>query len=43
VREAPDPGWHYVIVSLKRDEAAVRSYRIEGEAVTEEEVAVVPR
>ena len=30
VAQAPDPGWHYVIVSLKRDAPEVRSYRIVG-------------
>jgi proteasome lid subunit RPN8/RPN11 len=43
VAQAPDPGWHYVIVSLKRPEPVVRSYRmVEGE-VTEEEVAIAGR
>ena len=28
VAQAPDPGWHYVIVSLKRDAPELRSYRI---------------
>lgn len=41
VAQAPDPGWHYVIVSL-RDETApsLRSYRIVGGEVSEEDVAV---
>ncbi len=38
VAQAPDPGWHYVIVSLKRDSPEVRSYRIDGGRVTEEPI-----
>jgi proteasome lid subunit RPN8/RPN11 len=40
VAQAPDPGWHYVIVSLKRDAPELRSYRIVDGAVTEEAVEV---
>jgi proteasome lid subunit RPN8/RPN11 len=40
IAQAPDPDWHYVIVSLKRDAPETRSYRIVGEAVNEEQVAV---
>lgn len=40
VAQAPDPAWHYVIVSLKREAPETRSYRIVGEAITEEPVAV---
>jgi proteasome lid subunit RPN8/RPN11 len=36
VEQAPDPGWHYVIVSLKRPEPALRSFRI-ADGKTEEE------
>jgi proteasome lid subunit RPN8/RPN11 len=36
VEEAPDPDWHYVIVSLKREAPEVRSYRIVDGGVTEE-------
>jgi proteasome lid subunit RPN8/RPN11 len=36
VRQAPDPAWHYVIVSLKREVAVLRSYRIVDGAITEE-------
>ena len=41
VGQAPDPGWHYAIVSL-RDETApsLRSYRIVDGEVTEEDVVV---
>ncbi len=36
VAQAPDPAWHYVIVSLKRDAPELRSYRIiDGEIVEE--------
>lgn len=40
VAQAPDPDWHYVIVSLKREAPETRSYRITGDAVAEEQVAV---
>ena len=32
VRQAPDPTWHYVIVSLADAEPSVRAYRIVGGA-----------
>jgi proteasome lid subunit RPN8/RPN11 len=38
VAQAPDPGWHYVIVSLKRESAVLRSYRIADGEITEEGV-----
>jgi proteasome lid subunit RPN8/RPN11 len=38
VAQAPDPTWHYVLVSLREDEPMVRSYRIVDGAVTEEPV-----
>jgi proteasome lid subunit RPN8/RPN11 len=41
VGQAPDPEWHYVIVSLKRDAPETRSYRIVDGTVTEEQVVVV--
>jgi proteasome lid subunit RPN8/RPN11 len=40
VEQAPDPGWHYVIVSLKREAPETRSYRIVDGAISEERVAV---
>jgi [CysO sulfur-carrier protein]-S-L-cysteine hydrolase len=40
VDQAPDPGWHYVIVSLRDTEPVLRSYRIVDGAITEEPVAV---
>jgi [CysO sulfur-carrier protein]-S-L-cysteine hydrolase len=41
VAQAPDPGWHYAIVSL-RDETdpSLRSYRIVAGEVTEEPVSI---
>lgn len=41
VAQAPDPGWHYVIVSLKTGEPAPRSFRIEGETITEEAITAL--
>jgi proteasome lid subunit RPN8/RPN11 len=40
VAEAPDPAWHYVIVSLKREAPVLRSYRIVDGVVSEEPVAL---
>jgi proteasome lid subunit RPN8/RPN11 len=40
VRQAPDPAWHYVLISLKETPADVRSYRINDDVVSEEVVAV---
>ena len=40
VRQAPDPSWHYVIVSLRDPAPALRSYRIVAETVTEAAVTV---
>lgn len=39
VDQAPDPGWHYVIVSLKREAPVVRSYRIVDGVIEEEPVS----
>ena len=41
VAAAPDPSWHYVIVSLKRESPEVRSYRIVDGSVTSEPLVVV--
>ena len=41
VDQAPDPGWHYVIVSFRTGVASLRSYRIVDETVEEEAVVVV--
>jgi proteasome lid subunit RPN8/RPN11 len=43
VAQAPDPAWHYVIVSLRQDEPVVRSYRIVDGAIAEEAVVVERR
>lgn len=40
VEQAPDPAWHYVIVSLRDEAPMVRSYRIRQEEIEEESVAV---
>ncbi|MCC5952466.1 MAG: M67 family metallopeptidase [Acidimicrobiia bacterium] len=40
VAEAPDPGWHYVIVSLREAEPMVRSYRIFGADIVEEPIRI---
>lgn len=41
IAQAPDPGWHYVIVGLKRDAPELRSYRIVDGEVTEEPVELI--
>lgn len=38
VAQAPDPGWHYVIVSLKTETPETRSFRIVDGTITEEPV-----
>jgi [CysO sulfur-carrier protein]-S-L-cysteine hydrolase len=43
VAQAPDPGWHYVIVSLRHEAPVVRSYRIVDSEITEEPVGRLPR
>jgi proteasome lid subunit RPN8/RPN11 len=40
VRQAPDPGWHYVLVSLRDTTPVVRSYSIVDGAISEEPVVV---
>jgi proteasome lid subunit RPN8/RPN11 len=40
VRQATDPGWHYVLVSLRDTHPVVRSYAIVDGAITEEPVEV---
>lgn len=40
VAQAPDPAWHYVIVSLRDEEPSLRSYRIVDGEITEEPVEV---
>jgi proteasome lid subunit RPN8/RPN11 len=39
VAQAPDPGWHYVIVSLRDEAPMMRSYRIVDGDITEEPVS----
>jgi proteasome lid subunit RPN8/RPN11 len=38
VAQAPDPDWHYIIVSLKRGAPESRAYRIVGEQISEETI-----
>ncbi len=40
VRQAVDPAWIYVLVSLKRAEPSLRAYRIRGDEITEVAVEV---
>jgi proteasome lid subunit RPN8/RPN11 len=41
VAQAPDPGWHYLIVGLKRESPEIRGYRIVDGSVSEVELQVV--
>ena len=41
VAQAPDPGWHYLIVSLRDGAPVVRSFRILDEMITEESISLV--
>lgn len=41
VAQAPDPGWHYLIVSLRDDAPMIRSFRIIDGEISEEPVSVV--
>jgi proteasome lid subunit RPN8/RPN11 len=43
VAQAPDPGWHYVLVSLRDIQPVVRSYRIVDGVITEEPVRLLRR
>ena len=43
VAQAPDPAWHYVIVSLRDSAPVLRSFRIADGAITEETVVVERR
>jgi proteasome lid subunit RPN8/RPN11 len=43
VAQAPDPTWHYIIVSLRDTHPVLRSYRIRDGKVTEEQVLVSAR
>ena len=41
VQQAPDPDWHYVLVSMADEVPSVRSYRIVDGNITEEPVVVL--
>jgi proteasome lid subunit RPN8/RPN11 len=41
--QAPDPAWHYVIVSLRQEAPVLRSYRIVDQVSAEEPVSLVGR
>ncbi|HSL58872.1 MAG TPA: M67 family metallopeptidase [Acidimicrobiales bacterium] len=41
VAQAPDPGWHYVIVSLRDEAPSTRSYRIVDGNISEEPVVLL--
>ena len=43
VNQAPDPDWHYVIVSLRDTSPMVHSYRIVGGTIEEEPVVLTDR
>ena len=43
VEQAPDPTWHYVIVSLRQEAPVTRSYRIVDGAIAEEVVSLSHR
>jgi proteasome lid subunit RPN8/RPN11 len=40
VAQAPDPAWHYVLVSLRDVPTVVRSFRIADGEINEEEISV---
>jgi proteasome lid subunit RPN8/RPN11 len=40
VAQAPDPSWHYVLVSLRENNTVVRSFSIHEGTIDEEEVVV---
>lgn len=40
IAQAPDPAWHYVLVSLRVTPPVLRSYRIVDGVVTEEDVTI---
>ncbi len=40
VAQAPDPAWHYLIVSLRDSPAALRCFRVVGETIFEEPLVV---
>ncbi|HXW33725.1 MAG TPA: M67 family metallopeptidase [Acidimicrobiales bacterium] len=40
VAQAPDPSWHYVLVSLRETHPVLRSYRIVDGRISEEQVVL---
>jgi proteasome lid subunit RPN8/RPN11 len=40
VAQAPDPGWHYVLVSLREVPTVIRSFHIVEGEIDEEEISV---
>ncbi|MCA1691576.1 MAG: Mov34/MPN/PAD-1 family protein, partial [Actinobacteria bacterium] len=40
VDQAPDPDWHYVVISLRHPEPVLRSFRIVDGTISEEDVIV---
>ena len=40
IRQAPDPDWHYVLVSLRDVHPSVRSWRIRGGKIEEEQMVL---
>ena len=40
IRQAPDPDWHYVLVSLRDDHPSVRSWKIRDGKAEEEEIVL---
>jgi len=42
VRQAAEPGWIYVLVSLKHPEPVTRGYRIRDGGITEVEITIEP-
>lgn len=40
IASAPDPGWHYVLVSLRDVHPSLRSWKIENGKIEEEEVVL---
>ena len=43
VAQAPDPGWHYVVVSLRDSYPTLRSFRIREHTISEESVVLEGR
>jgi [CysO sulfur-carrier protein]-S-L-cysteine hydrolase len=39
IAQAPDPLWHYVVISLRDVPSVIRSFRIVDQTVTEEELS----